>query len=42
MRKLISRSMPFLFKGRQSFAEINQFQHQFLNTTNLAYIESLY
>lgn len=34
--------MPLLFRQNNRFSEVARFQNNFLNTTNLAYIESLY
>jgi 2-oxoglutarate dehydrogenase complex dehydrogenase (E1) component-like enzyme len=42
MRRILSTSMPLLFRQNSRFSEVARFQNNFLNTTNLAYIESLY
>jgi 2-oxoglutarate dehydrogenase complex dehydrogenase (E1) component-like enzyme len=34
--------MPLLFRQNNRFSELARFQNNFLTTTNLAYIESLY
>ncbi len=39
----ISKKFPnFVYKVAASSSEIKKFENNFLNTTNLAYIESLY
>ena len=42
MRRILSGSMPLLFRQNNRFSEVARFQNNFLTTTNLAYIESLY
>lgn len=42
MRKILARSHSLLLRSRARFAELAQFQHSFLSTTNVAYIEALH
>jgi 2-oxoglutarate dehydrogenase E1 component len=42
MRRILSKSMAVTLRPNHHFSEIAKFQNNFLSTTNLAYIESLY
>ena len=42
MRRILSSSLGLFFRPKYLFSEIAKFQNNFLSTTNITYIESLY
>ncbi len=42
MRKVFSKAKNLFFQPQKAFSEISKFKNNFLSTTNVAYIESMY
>lgn len=42
MRRILAHCPSLFLRSRARFAELAQFQHNFLSTTNIAYIEALH
>ncbi len=42
MRKVFSKAKNLFFQHQKSFSEMSKFKNNFLSTTNVAYIESMY